>query len=151
MSYYGDHPNIEKKKPSNWKDCQTHGGKSSAVRRRYKDSRTQEGRWLKAIRESLIASIGGAGELTPAQGVVLGLFESKLILLKQISDYIDSQESVIDKTTGELMPALNQTFLRYSESARRDLEVFHGLSRVHKSGKNIPTLDEIMRADKESS
>jgi hypothetical protein len=125
----------------------THGAKSEAVRRRYSDERTQEGKRLRAVRDGLVESVGGLEGMTAPQGLLLAAMEAKLIILWQISDYVD-KNSVVDGV-GELLPCLNNGFVKYSDSLRRDLVTFYGLSRYQIRRERLPKLEDLIRANVE--
>jgi hypothetical protein len=132
-----------------WKDEQgnpepnrKHGAYSTTIRQRYSDLRTTEGKKLKAVIDSVLEDLGGAPQINAAQQVLLGSFRGKLIVLFQISDYLDRQQSIINKD-GYILPVLGQTYLSYSESVRRDLETLYGLSKSQLRRK-VPKLEEII-------
>jgi hypothetical protein len=104
--------------------------------------RTSEGKRLKVVLDSVVGDLGGPAELNAAQQVLLGSFRGKLIVLFQISDYLDKLQSIINKD-GYILPVLGQTYLSYSESVRRDLETLYGLSRSQLRRK-VPKLEEII-------
>jgi hypothetical protein len=118
-----------------------HGVGSATIRQRYSDLRTTEGQRLKAVIDTLVADLGGPENINAGQQVILGALKAKFIVLFQISDYSDKQESIIN-AEGSLMNVLSRNFLAYAESIRRDLEVLYGFSRK-KSGK-VPTLEELI-------
>jgi hypothetical protein len=123
-----------------------HGVHSLTIRQRYSDLRTSEGRQLKAILDGLIDDLGGQRAISHAQRLCLENMRCKLIVLFQISKYVDQQESVITEK-GELLPCLGRGFTAYSEGIRRDLEALFKISPV--KARNIPSIEELISAGKE--
>jgi hypothetical protein len=105
-----------------------YGGYSGHIRQRYSDRRTKEGKQLASIMEALIEDLGGAADITAAQRLLLENIRSKLIVLLQISKYVDLQENIIN-SKGELLPCLGRGYTTYSESLRRDLEALFSIKR----------------------
>lgn len=120
-----DHP--EEAKASALK----HGAFCQHIRERYSDERTTEGRRLKAVITALSEDLGD--DLSPAQETILAFLRSQLIVIWQISDYMDRQMSILDNS-GSLLPCLKQSLLAYEEAAARNLERLYGLNR-NKRGK----------------
>lgn len=109
----------------------THGAFSKNVRARYGDGRTQEAKRLNTVIKNLIDDLGGAKNISAPQSLLLDNIRSKLIVLFQISQYVDNQETIINKD-GDLVSCLGKNFTTYSESLRRDLEALYSIKR--KSG-----------------
>jgi hypothetical protein len=118
-----------------------HGAKSTTIRKRYSDLRTVEGQRLKAVIDAIIGDLGGSEGINAGQQVLLGGLQSKLIVIFQISDYLDKQPSIVD-AAGELLPCMGRNFLSYTESIRRDLEAIYGFKRSSKT--KVPTLEELI-------
>lgn len=105
-----------------------HGAYSQRVHARYRDGRYREAKQLRRIVQDLVADLGGAANVTAAQRLILGNIQSKLIVLLQISKYVEKQESVITRK-GELLPCLGRGFTAYSEALRRDLEALFSMAK----------------------
>lgn len=124
-----------------------HGVTSKEVRRRYSDKRTEEGKRLAAVRSGLVDSIGGPDCVTTAQSLILAAIEAKLIIVWQIANYVDRQETIVDTQTSEILPCLNKTFLSYSESLRRDIVTLYGLSRLQVRIERLPKIEDLIKAN----
>jgi hypothetical protein len=98
-----------------------HGAKSAIVRKRYSDRRTTEGQALAAVMEQIEADLGGPREINAAMRIILGNVRSKLIVLWQLSDYLDRQVSLVRDEDQEALPCLKM-YMQTSESLRRDLD-----------------------------
>jgi hypothetical protein len=118
-----------------------HGARSQTIRKRYSDLRTGEGQRLKAVIDAITADLGGPEGINAGQQVLLGGLQSKLIVIFQISDYLDKQSRIVD-AEGKLLPCLGQNFLSYTESIRRDLEAIYGFTRSRKT--KVPSLEELI-------
>jgi hypothetical protein len=118
-----------------------HGAQSQTIRKRYSDLRTVEGQRLKAVIDAITADLGGPEGINAGQQVLLGGLQSKLIVIFQISDYLDKQSGIVD-AAGELLPCMGKNFITYTESIRRDLEAIYGFKRSNKT--KVPTLDELI-------
>lgn len=105
-----------------------HGAHSGTIRKRYSDKRTTEGRQLATVMQRLVQDLGGAPEISAPQALLLDNIRSKLIVLFQISKYVDGQASIINET-GELLPCLGRNYTVYTESLRRDLEALFSIKR----------------------
>jgi hypothetical protein len=121
----------------------THGVTSATKRKRFKDLRSQEGQWLKAVTTQLIDDLGGAESLNAGEQLILSSLETKLITLFLIGEYVDQQMEVVDSETKELLPVLQRSFLSYSESVRRDLEHLYG-GKFGKKSKRVPTIADLI-------
>ena len=106
----------------------THGATSKNIRARYGDGRTSEAKRLNTVMQSLVDDLGGQGNVSAPQTLLLNNVRSKLIVLFQISQYVDTQESIINKG-GELISCLGRNYTTYSESLRRDLEAIYSIKR----------------------
>ncbi len=105
-----------------------HGAHSGTIRKRYSDKRTTEGQQLATVMQRLVEDLGGASEISAPQTLLLDNIRSKLIVLFQISKYVDGQASIINET-GELLPCLGRNYTVYTESLRRDLEALFSIKR----------------------
>lgn len=97
-----------------------HGAYSQRVHKRYKDGRYLEAKQLRGVMKSLIEDLGGSRNVTAAQRLLLDNVRSKLIVLLQISKYVERQESIINDK-GEILPCLGRNYTSFSEGLRRDL------------------------------
>lgn len=120
----------------------THGAGSKTIRKRYSDLRTAEGRSLKTIMDSLIDQLGGPETLSAAQQLHLMLLRPDLIVILQISKYVDEQKTII-KADGELMPVL-KSYTVHKASIARSLEAL--FKSAGKKGK-VPTIEDLMGAE----
>ena len=117
-----------------------HGAYSRHVRRRYTDGRTREGRQLRAVIDDLIHDLGGHENLNAGQRLLLDTLQSKLIVILQVSRYVDRQKDIIGG--GELIPVLGKNYLAYLNSLRLTLaELYKDYGR---SKAKIPTIQEII-------
>lgn len=119
---------LQKKRPG---PPDKHGAFSKHIRERYSDLRTVEGQRLNAVMQGLVADCGGAENVSTAQNVIFETIKSKLIVLFQISKFVDGQKEIIDKD-GKLLPCLGRNFISYSEALRRDLESLQKFSNGSK-------------------
>jgi hypothetical protein len=124
--------NLKKWQAENPEEAKTsslkHGAYSSQVRQRYTDERTAEGKRLVTVMKGLVNDLGGADSISAAQSLLLDSVRSKLIVLFQISHYVDHQETIFSDK-GELIPCLGRNYTTYAESLRRDLEVLFSVKR----------------------
>ena len=118
-----------------------HGGWSRHFRKRYGDKRTREGKRLDGAINALVEDLGGSESVSAAQRLLLDNIRSKLIVLFQISKFVDRQPDIIDKNTGKLLSCLAHNFTSYSEALRRDLEALVKLSNNPKP----PSLEDYIR------
>ena len=117
-----------------------HGAYSRHVRKRYTDGRTREGRQLRAVIDDLIDDLGGHEKLNAGQRLLLDTLESKLIVILQVSRYVDRQKDIIKG--GELIPVLGKNYLAYLNSLRLTLaELYKDSGR---SKTRVPTIQEII-------
>lgn len=121
----------------------THGAYSSTIRQRYSDKRTTEGKQLYAVISAITDDLGGAVSLNAGQQVLIASLRGKLIVLFQISDYLDRQSSIFEND-GNVLPCLRQVFLAYSEAVRRTLEALYGLSNTKLRRSNVPKIEDII-------
>jgi hypothetical protein len=121
----------------------THGVTSATKRKRFKDLRSQEGQWLRAVTTQLIDDLGGAESLNAAEQIILSTVETKLITIHLIGEYIDKQMEVVDSETKQLLPVLQRSFLSYSESVRRDLEYLYS-NKFGKKSQKVPTIADLI-------
>ena len=132
-----------------WEDNPTgpnlqHGAKSAIVRKRYSDRRTSEGRALASVMDQIVVDLGGAKEITAAMRIILGNVRSKLIILWQLSDYLDRQVSLVREEDQEALPCLKM-YMSASESLRRDLDKLTEMAR--KKPANAPDLRSYLEAN----
>jgi hypothetical protein len=125
----------------------THGAYSSTIRQRYSDKRTTEGKQLHAVISAITVDLGGPVSLNAGQQVLIASLRGKLIVLFQISDYLDRQDNIFD-SEGNVLPCLRQTYLAYSEAVRRTLEALYGLSNTKLRRSKVPRLEEIISKSK---
>lgn len=122
-----------------------HGAQSGAIRKRYGDLRTREGRALQAVLDAVVEDLGGQDTLTGSQRVVLDSIRTKLIVIFQVARYVEGQPSLVDDT-GELLPVLGKNYITYTESLRRDLQTLHDLAG--KRPKQAPDLEAYLATKK---
>ncbi len=118
-----------------------HGAFSRVVRQKYSDRRSTEGKQLAKIMEGLVRDLGGEDQISSAQRLLLDSIQAKLVIILQISKFVDRQPSIISPS-GELLPCLGRGFTTYSEALRRDLEALLGMG---KKRSKVPTIEDIIR------
>ena len=118
-----------------------HGAHSGVVRHRYGDKRYREGKQLAEIMEALLVDCGGSDKVTAAQRLILDNIKAKIIVIFQISKYVDRQPSIID-AQGNLLPCLGRGFTTYNEALRRDLEAL--ATMTNKKPSKTPSIEEII-------
>jgi hypothetical protein len=120
----------------------------AATRRRYSDRRTAEGKKLQAVQDSIVASVGGQEMLNAPQAILLASIASKLIIMWEISVYLDGG-AIVDGQ-GELSPCVSKGFCQYSNALRQDLVAFYGLSRFQIRRERLPKIEDLIKANVES-
>ena len=120
------------------------GGRRDAMRLRFDDARTAEGKRLNSIMEAITADLPDS--LSGFQSVVLANLRSKLIVLMQISAFMDTQLDLV-KPNGTVLPVIESTYLKYSESARRDIEALAGMTST-RFKRSPPKLADILAGAK---
>ena len=98
-----------------------HGGKSEEIRRKYLDKRTHEGKIFAAVRDNLVADLGGEAVITQKQWILLDRVMEKLIVLHRIGEWSLEQERIVN-ANGELLPCLGTNYISYSRALREDLK-----------------------------
>jgi molybdopterin converting factor small subunit len=116
-----------------------HGAYTGHIRRRYSDKRYKEGKQLQAVMDALVDDLGGQGNLTAGQRLLLDTIQSKLIVVLQISQYVDQQAEIIKD--GQLLPVLGKNYLAYLNSLRLALDQLY--KDNHRSKGKERTLEEI--------
>lgn len=104
-----------------------HGATSAHFRKRYSDLRTVEGKTLRGAIEALVSDLGGNGNLSAGQQLILSRVREKLITLALIGNWIDRQPDLLT-ASGDLVPVLKNSYLGYTESLRRDVEMLYSLA-----------------------
>lgn len=135
----------EKPKNDRHTSALSHGAFSNTIRQRYSDRRTAEGRRLNGAIEAITEDLGGPENMNAAQSLILSSLRAKLIVVFQISDYLDFRESVLDPS-GELIGSLKDSFLKYSSSIRTDLQILYAL-RVKGQRSSVPKLEDIIAGE----
>ena len=124
-----------------------HGAYSRHMRKRFTDGRTREGRQLKAVMDDLIVDLGGHENLNAGQRLLLDTIQSKLIVILQVSRYVDRQKEIIKR--GELIPVLGKNYLAYLNSLRLTLaELYKGYGE---NKTKVPTIQEIISEHEDRS
>ncbi len=124
-----------------------HGAYSRHVRKRFTDGRTREGRQLRAVIDALIDDLGGHDNLNAGQRLLLDTIQSKLIVILQVSRYVDRQKEIIKG--GELIPVLGKNYLAYLNSLRLTLaELYKGYGE---NKTKVPTIQEIISEHEDRS
>lgn len=90
--------------------------------------------------KALVQDLGGDDQITAAQRLLLDSIRAKLVVILQISKFVDRQPSII-ASDGSLLPCLGRGFTTYSEALRRDLEALIGMGR---KPSRLPTIDELI-------
>lgn len=119
-----------------------HGAKSQTIKSRFKDGRTAEGKWLKAVIQAVVDDLGGPKAINAGQQLILSNLRSKLIVLSCIGAYIDKLDNLMAPDE-DLIPIMKKRFLTYSNSVTRDIDQLY---RFCEPGKNrrIATIEEIV-------
>jgi hypothetical protein len=117
-----------------------HGAYTGHVRRKYRDKRTKEGKQLQAVMDSLVDDLGGHDNLNAGQRLLLDTIQSKLIVILQVSQYVDQQSEII--RGGELLPVLGKSYLAYLNALRLSLAELY---KNYNGGKGrVPSIAEII-------
>lgn len=107
-----------------------HGAYTVHLKKRFSDKRTTEGRKLKAALNGIIKDLGGKDKLNQAQKLILDAIKPKLVIIWQLTRYIDEHPSdIVDRETGDVIPVLRSTLSTFAESMRRDLEALYLMKR----------------------
>jgi len=77
-----------------------------------------------------------------AQSVLLSSIQAKLVILLQVSRYVDQQPGGVLKKDGSLLPVLKNGFGHYSEALRRDLLALAELG--NRRPAKVPSLTEYL-------
>jgi len=102
------------------------------------------------ILAALADDLGGPANLTAGQQLIIAGLRGKIIVLLQMGEYLDGMPSVVDQKTGELSSGfLKHDYLSYCEGCARDIERLYKLS-VKRKGSKIPSIDELISANKEN-
>ena len=118
--------------------------RQDGMRLRFEDLRTEEGKRLNSVMEAITADL--PAQLSGFQSVILANLRSKLIVLMQISAFLDTQLDLV-KPDGTVMPVVESTYLKYSDAIRRDLEALAGMASTRFKRKP-PKLSDILAGDK---
>jgi hypothetical protein len=116
-------------------------------RQHYFDGRTSEGRRLRAVMKGITTELGGEAALTAAQRLILDQLREKIASVHALSAHIGKQAALIGED-GELIPALRRSYLAYSNSVRRDVEVLFQLREKPTKGKKVPDLASYLQGGK---
>ena len=122
----------------------THGIKSKHAKRQYNDLRFAKAKKLKLVMDNIITDLGGPEALNAGQEIVLATLRSKMIVLLQISEFLDSKDSVFG-TDEELLPVLKNNFLAYSAAVRKSLESLYSMTTQKSS---VPRIEDIIQKSK---
>ena len=98
---------------------QRHGIRSRYTQALYDDPDTEEGRILNQIMSEIIEGLC-VKRLSGEQKVRLAMIRSKIIVVLQISKYLDGLSDIIED--GQLVPILRRDLIRYHNGLCRDLE-----------------------------
>ncbi len=130
--------NTQKKTPSKRGRPPKHGGYSIITSDQLPENRKHVRRYLSDVRNGLICDLGGSeGELTTAQQIMIDRVVCKLGVLRCLEEYVRENQVMLK---GDLVPALKERYLAYSNSVRLDL-VALGLER---RAVAAPTLAEVI-------
>lgn len=136
----GEYKHSEEAKKKSGEKVIKSGAFSVYRRRRYSDITTPEGAQLAKVIKGLTDDYGGAEKMTASGMLLLDSIRAKLIVLFQISAYID-QQPIITKD-GALIPCLSKGYIAFSNALRRDLVALGELAKIKPS--KVPTLKQII-------
>lgn len=112
-----------------------HGGYSYITTGRLPEHRREIEKYLIDVRERLIVDIAGTEEnLTAAQELLIGRVIAKLGVVRCIEAHVAETRKIIEG--GELVPALGNNYLAFSNSVRLDL-VALGVARKAEDGRGV--------------
>lgn len=117
-------------------------------RRRSLDGRSAEARRTKTILKKLVEDLGGEAVLSGAQRLVLTQLSEKIATVHVLASHIRKQAVLIGED-GQLIPALRRSYLAYSNSVRRDVEILFGLRETH--SKKAPNLKDYLKQKREAN
>jgi hypothetical protein len=101
------------------------------------DGRSAEARRTKTVLKKMVEDLGGEAGLSGAQRLVLTQLSEKIATVHVLATHIRAQAVLIGED-GELIPALRRSYLAYSNSVRRDVEVLFQLrERPSKKAPNL--------------
>lgn len=121
-----------------------HAAYSGCIRRRYRDRRTAEGKQLTAVMDALVEDLGGQENLNAGQRLLLDTIESKLVVIIQISRFVDTTTEIIKD--GRLLPVLGKNYLAYLNALRLSIDQLY---KDHWRGKaEIPSIQDIIAEGK---
>lgn len=98
------------------------------------------------ILKGLVDDLGGNDMVSSAQRLILDNIRAKIIVILQISKFVDRQSSIINEA-GELLPCLGRNYTGYSEALRRDLECL--MAMANRKPSRLPTIDDLIKANPE--
>jgi hypothetical protein len=125
----------------------THGVFSKAMKEKYLDPLTPEG---KEIADTMKDLAGEVKELSLLQKILLVRIKANLIACMQIESFMMDQTSIIDEK-GNLLPVLSNDYLRFSEKLRKDLLTFQGLKSAKKDSKPLSLKEYLASKEKEET
>lgn len=122
----------------------THGARSATVRQRFDDKRTGQGKALHEAVNTLVAHFGGPESISsPMQIIIDSAVSPKLIVLMCISEWVNTQTSIID-SAGGIPNVLGKSYLAYTNSLRRDLESLATMSKDADNAAKPPKLEDLI-------
>jgi hypothetical protein len=122
----------------------THGAASVTVAQRYDDLRTEEGKALKAAIDSLMDHYGGPEAISsPMQITIDAGIRPKLIVLTQISRWVNKQSEIVD-AQGNVPDVLSRVYIAYTNSLMRDLQALSNMAKEAGSNVRPPSIDDII-------
>lgn len=116
-------------------------------RMRSLDGRSAEARRTKTILKKLVEDLGGEAGLSGAQRLILTQLSEKIATVHVLSSHIRKQAALIGED-GQLIPALRRSYLAYSNSVRRDVEVLFQLRET--PSKKAPDFATYLRQKREA-
>jgi hypothetical protein len=122
-----------------------HGARSISVAQRYDDRRTEQGKALYEAISALMEHFGGPEKVVsaPMQILIDSAVRPKLIVLMQISTWVNKQTEVVDKN-GDVPNVLGKHYLAYTNSLRRDLESLSNMAKDAGSNIKPPSIADII-------
>ena len=108
------------------------------------DRRTASARAAIVFRDHLIAQLGGAEEITPAQAKLIDLAARTGAMLDHIDAWLLAQDSLIDTEERTLLPVVYER-----QAVSSHLAKLLKLIGIGRRVKPVPTIDELLRAQQE--
>lgn len=97
-----------------------HGGRSTGIRKKYSDKRTEEGKELEQVVGAIVSDFGGLDELTGEQMTLLLVIQEKLKVVLPVQKWLEEQMGNIIKND-KLLPVLEKGYHTWLNSLEKTL------------------------------